>query len=156
MSTEDSADWIPNNPLNKERVALWEQALRDPALRQGHGCLARRLTSDENEPWQQCCLDVACRVAMANGVVLQEIVKVTDDPEVVKRGYSDGSPGTEFSVLPPVVRDWYGLPGSWVPLVVPVFGEMNATNVNDELKLPFAQIADLIKATYLEGEDSGE
>lgn len=153
-----NGDEVHNTP-NLERVALWEQALRDPNLIQGHAYLA---SSDTEEgPWRQCCLDVACRVAIEHGVQLQQVIH--------QRGtFADGSPASffvrgyqqpakadsapVFSVLPEPVRNWFGFNSRWVPLQHE--GNLvDATDLNDTLLLTFPQIADAIYATYLAPEE---
>jgi len=142
-----------NEAVNKEHVRLWVQALRSPGLIQGHGALAKR--KSEDEPWQQCCLDVACRVAMDNGVELEETV----DQQTWgwSRGYvfnlktpPEVEPWKEFTTMPNVVRTWYGFDyGNVSPMKYGAREDVSAIDLNDELRLSFAVIADIIEATFL-------
>lgn len=125
--------------VNKERVALWVQALRDPDLIQGLEALATR--ENETCPWEQCCLDVACQVAKANGLPLTEVILT------YQRGYNQGD-DVEVHVLPHTVRDWYGFNETYVKLYHQ--GQATfATELNDDERLTFDQIADVIEQTYL-------
>ena len=138
---------------NKERVALWEQALRNPELVQGNGRLAARVSP--GDPWQQCCLDVACRVAMDNGVELQECFDETRDTTTTgtlvkkeKRGYMDfNGSQSNWTGLPQTVMDWYGLDST---VVMPLNGKpCSAVTMNDMLRMPFPEIADAIHDHFL-------
>lgn len=135
---------------NKERLRLWVQALRDPNLVQGFGCLAQRQTEDE--PWQQCCLDVACQVAIANGLRL-----IQKTSEVRTRGhmrtYTATNHPNDFSsvLLPFAVLEWYELSGE---TGVSLDG-VTAAELNDERMMTFVQIADIIE-THFKLDETGE
>lgn len=141
------AEKVENVP-NVERIALWEQALRNPELVQGRNMLALR---SGDGPWRQCCLDVACRVAMEHGVELAEVYESYKGGE--SRGYKVGDGRVfdrQFNILPPVVRDWFGFTNVWVMLNYPRHGNhLSATELNDDEMLTFPEIADLIRDTYL-------
>jgi hypothetical protein len=137
--------------INKERVQLWVDALRDPSLKQGQHYLATR---QEDGTWKQCCMDVACRVAMANGLPL---IEATDDEHpyamIVRRGYlQDGE--VEFGVLPHAVRAWYGLTECNPDVFhTDAFGDyttISLGDLNDSEGATFPEIADLITASWLE------
>lgn len=139
---------------NRERIALWVKELRNPDLVQANGILAQ---SDKPDgPWRQCCLDVACRVAMDNGLELKEHIRVPSEGDpFYSRGYETGgdpdSYGEDvtYSILPPAVRDWYGFDSKWVGVKLGDQG-WDATVLNDDLRLTFSKIADAVEATYLQ------
>lgn len=134
--------------VNKEAVRLWVDALRDPQLIQGYGRLATKHTG--SSVWAQCCLDVACRVAIANGIELTEKMSPDGLPSdgKVKRGYlDDGFRIYNFTGLPRQAMRWFGFSNSEVPL-----GEKSAITLNDDFKLTFSEIADVIEATYLQDQ----
>jgi hypothetical protein len=156
-----------SNLVNKERVALWVAALQDPTLIQGHGFLAQR---DEGESaWKQCCLDVACQVALANGL---EGVETQVNPMQSRRGYRwesgvEDEEGVllwqdEWSVLPSPVARWYGLTGNDgdVRLLDMSREEfLYATEANDDRRWSFPTIAQAIRDTFLTeggGVDDGD
>lgn len=119
---------------NLEIMRLWSAALRSDEFEQGRGNLAR--TSHDGST-QHCCLGVLCELAIRAGVPLN----VTKDAYGVT--YYDGSAGT-----PPVsVRKWAGL-GSSILLSLPRLGMRPAFELNDTYKMPFAEIADAIDATF--------
>lgn len=137
------------NMVNKERVRLWVDALRNPELIQGFELLAKR--SGPDEPWEQCCLDVAIQVAMANGVELRvgSVPSATHGCE--KRTYWDSGAGNSTS-LPGVVRDWYGFGARHVSGLAYNGEYCTAIQLNDELKLTFLQIADVLEQNFLSDE----
>lgn len=135
---------------NKERLRLWVQALRDPNLVQGFGCLAQRKTEDE--PWQQCCLDVACQVAIANGLRLIQKTSVLLTGGHM-RIYTATNHPNDFSslLLPFAVLEWYELSGeTGVSL-----GGVTAAELNDNRLLAFTEIADIIE-THFKLDETGE
>lgn len=140
------------NTVNKEAVRLWVDALRDPQLIQGYGKLAT--THEGSSAWAQCCLDVACRVAIANGIELQEDVRYDGKPEdgKMKRGYKDDESESErflnFTTLPHQAMVWFGFNSIEVQL-----GKTTAMALNDGRKLTFPEIADVIEATYLHPQE---
>jgi len=152
-----------NESVNKDRVRLWVEALRNPELVQGRQLLAFRTTDKGDGPWQQCCLDVACRVAMDNGLELEEAVHtaVRSLKSGFKRGYrdarhSDTSPSTNpfnYTALPDVVAQWYGF-GVCDVLMGKEGARFTAIDLNDGQCLTFPAIADTIEAEFL--ADKGE
>lgn len=155
--------------VNEQRVALWVQALRNPELVQGTGQLAYRYINQDSDdsPWQQCCLDVACQVALANGL---EGVWETEEvvggraSRVYVWGMTLGDPGDpaglghfvrperDKNLLPPPVRDWFGLTDVDPTVAVDEDGAyISASQANDELRSSFAEIADGLVRTYLSG-----
>jgi hypothetical protein len=135
--------------VNKERIRLWEQALRNPKLIQGQGRLAARDTPDD--PWRQCCLDVACQVAIREGLELEVSIQsiglyALESGE--KRGYRDGYLSVfNFGNLTPAVQEWYGLDSASVMLRHAGQG-VSAAVLNDAYELPFPEIADVICETF--------
>jgi hypothetical protein len=138
--------------VNRERIRLWEQALRDPNLVQGRGHLAQQVVVDG--PWMQCCLDVACQVAIREGLELEMVVASPFSQEkgvIKKRGYVRQDPlfegQNEFSVLPFAVQEWYGLKSREVELNFED-ATATATFLNDSAKFSFTEIADVICETF--------
>lgn len=137
--------------VNKERVTLWVDALLDPTLVQGEGRLASR--DNDNEPWKQCCLDVACRVAMANGLELEEvIVRHPGGNKWTKRGYVEGPGVTNYASLPLQVMDWYNFDTTEVFLNDAVVVERSAITLNDSEKRTFPEISAILRARFLEDQ----
>lgn len=150
-----------NENVNKERVALWVEALRDPTLVQGTKKLATR--ENPEQPWKQCCLDVACQVAIENGVRLEVAMypasTLTGNAFCQKRGYwdsrGDGTGLWNFNALPQPVMDWYGFKSSKViGMKMPGnIDPVDAVVLNDCLGLTFPQIADILEANFLQAEE---
>lgn len=140
--------------VNKERVRLWVDALRNPELIQGFELLAKR--SGPDEPWEQCCLDVATQVAMDNGVELE--VRIVNHIDRIdrqqKRVYVDRDGHSFFNTtsLPPTVMEWYGVTGRSVEGLMYEGLTFSAVQLNDELKLTFLQIADVLEQNFLSDE----
>lgn len=127
------------------RVRLFITALRSDNFTQGRG----RLTFLEDAKANDCCLGVACKVAVGNGVPLM----ITADPEESNFGIVRYGRGGEWeiSLLPTVVRDWFGF-GSVSPRVFIGDGDdypMELTRLNDDRGYTFAMIADVVEATYI-------
>jgi len=133
---------------NKDRLRLWVAALRDPNLVQGHGCLAQRRSEDE--PWQQCCLGVACEVAIAKGLPLLRKTVENRMRGFVRAYAVEGAESFDTLVLPPAVLEWYGLPQRIREVDL---GTDLAVELNDESRLTFAEIADIIEEHFQLNED---
>jgi len=126
--------------INKERVALLVEALRDGSWVQGR----ERLRNGGDE---YCCLGVACEVAIANGCVVT--VGQHDNGFYVYDGFSD--------FLPPSVREWYGFvsPDPAVGRLRPIGHQpensirLAATKANDLLNKSLAEIGELFEACYI-------
>ena len=58
----------------------------------------------------------------------------------------------EESTLPPLVMDWYGLDTDNPVLALHQPVSNNVIGANDNLKLPFWDIAQLLRAQYVKGE----
>jgi hypothetical protein len=136
-------------PVNKDRVALWAEALENPKLVQGQNRLAYR---DLDGPWKQCCLDVACQVALANGLEGVEAEEVQLGTISTMREYvwEEGDAHyRESLVLPAPVCAWYGFEDT-----NPDIGSHEASYFNDTLRLTFSEIAAKVRDAYLdEGEN---
>jgi hypothetical protein len=119
--------WRPNAIPDKENLRLWVKALRSGDFKQGKGCL-------KNEDDTYCCLGVATKVAMENGVEVGEV-------------FDWGQAG-----LPSAVQDWYGLrsanPAVGIEGPATGWGLCDAIGANDFRNLDFGQIADAIEKTY--------
>lgn len=140
---------MPNPKPNKARIRLLVNALRSGRYQQGYNRL-----KTIKEDTEHCCLGVACEVAKLQGLILPERLRPDG---TVTFGAVD--------VLPEVVRDWYGfasvdpilLPGPpqrkpWWKVWVrqPEYeNDVTAITLNDEMRLPFRDIADAFERTYL-------
>lgn len=135
--------------VNKERIALWVEALRSGEYEQGFGELERL---GRGEKGQHCCLGVATRVAMAGGALVEAIVS-EDDPATRFMSVLDaGCSYPTVGHLPRAAAEWFGLPVPSVTTDVEVmYGDRmtKLTALNDGEKLSFDEIADLIEETYL-------
>lgn len=129
---------------NKERVRLLVEALRSGEHEQARGHLEAR----EDGKIKRCCLGVACRVAMANGLEL----KVNEN---------DGWANTLFNgqddVLPHTVAEWFDFYDTNPTVAVLREGDwVSATRANDSLRLNFAEIANAFERQYLSDEETPE
>src|SRR3954470_12989892 len=113
-----------------ENAQKWVDALRSGRFKQGK----HTLTQIDNDGIQRdCCLGVACKVAIENGVPIAVNVRydTLDGPRVLIREY-DGCSG---SILPESVTEFLGM-----------FNERNGLDdLNDYQGLSFEQIADHIE-----------
>lgn len=121
---------------NKANIRLWVDALRSGKYRQGRQYLE---TVGKDGVVRHCCLGVACRVAMANGV--DEFTTTRGDETVIT--VFDKHVG----VLPLNVRVWLGLDDCDPKLVVD--GSVTAIEANDDCNWSFDQIASALEETYL-------
>jgi|SRR5207247_10631804 len=89
----------------KERIALWADALDSGEFEQGQSAL-EIIKKDGTK--ENCCMGVACRVAMRNGLELHTETKFDDSVEMT--WFSAGSTYNAGSstYLPQAVMDWYG------------------------------------------------
>lgn len=131
--------------VDKERVRLLIQALRSGRFKQGHSVLAR---VHDDESVSYCCLGVACRVALENGVEME--VRIRKSPGgIAKDLIFNGSGG----YMPMSVKEWFGFEDT-NPLLVKDDGFRDRAAVfNDELGLNLEQIADAFERTYLQPEE---
>jgi hypothetical protein len=130
---------------NKERVALLVATLRSGKYLQGRAVLESIAFAER----RNCCLGVACRVAMDNGCK----VTVVDDPGNLWVQF-DESRGR----LPESVIQWYGF-GNGGDNPILDLGEgkgwLPAISCNDSLRMPFPEIADAFERTFMkEDEDA--
>lgn len=124
---------------NKERIKLLVDALRSGEYTQTTGVLEKKT---ENET-SNCCLGVACRVAIINGLELDLGTFNGVDSESITTfdGIND--------VLPQKVMNWYGFEYN-SPHVISGSGyKTTAMALNDNEKRNFADIADAFERTYL-------
>lgn len=141
---------------NKENIKKVVDALRSGEYLQGNGALEY---VDLEGKTRNCCLGVACRVAVANGVDLLVIssagsLNLGNGQYVDKLGF-DGM----GDFLPNAVMDWLGIPNHSPALnVVGRFNAVTATMMNDDLKYDFNRIADAFEDTFLSpvGDDGTE
>jgi hypothetical protein len=132
----------------EQHRAAFLAALRSGKYIQGFGSLAQL-----NDTMQYCCLGVACSVAMHDGVVTRQ--KYFEQP-IFKYGVLDKEDWST-GVLPSAVMDWLGI-ASNDPILVqdarntdPLNKTLTAVMLNDDLKLPFPQIADLFEYFFANG-----
>jgi hypothetical protein len=117
--------------VNSERMQLLVDALRSGEYQQTQGTLEDKIGN--------CCLGVACRVAMKHGLNIQIEIQLNDQT------LFDGCDG----VLPPSVSSWYGLESADPELILPGNETASATRCNDNLHLDFNSIAAAFERTFL-------
>lgn len=130
---------------NKERVQLLVDALESDQFKQGIGALERFSDAFSKQPLdavENCCLGVACRVAMANGLDLP-----TERVFVDRVRFGD-----ETGFLPWQVREWFEFntsdPALWTS---DEFDEQStAVSMNDGRAMNFRGIAAAFKRTYID------
>lgn len=130
--------------VNKERVQLLVDALLSGEHVQGFGVLERITDGGVTE---RCCLGVACRVAMANGVV----VGTQTEGHEGSATFFDSSSGT----LPWSVQTWFGFDSESPNLLGADSPDNNwtAIDMNDNRREPFALIAQRFKLRYIDDTD---
>lgn len=123
--------------MNPEIKEKWVAALRSGEYKQGRGTL-KYTDRDDNAAY--CCLGVLCEVAVKEGVLSSPTTPAM---------YGDWYYGAEEeqSALPVVVQDWAGLTGPG-RLLTSVEGAHSLIGLNDELRLSFEQIADVIEEQF--------
>jgi|ERR1700733_13269058 len=125
----------PEIQPNKERIALWVQALRSNQYTK----IRAKLRNTENG---RCCLGVACDVSQIsnwNWVQLDEKSCPTYD-----------GCGTDWQYMPPNVAKWFGFNNN-NPSVI-INGHLEKLSIiNDTTSCSLSDIADLIETTYLNG-----
>lgn len=147
-------------PMNQEIKARWVQGLRDPALVQGFGAL-------RTEDNKQCCLNILMQEAVDAGVQEPAVLRINYMYPDASRVDLSRSLYLEDTVLTRQVAIWAGLENAngvprrdpWVRLdeearsILDGMQEIyvnktsySLSGCNDDLKLSFAKIADLIEA----------
>lgn len=114
-----------------DNAKLWVAALRSGRFKQGRGCLTKLVDGGQLD----CCLGVACKVAIENGLAVE--VKPATFDVLMYEG--------ETGILPESVASWLGL-----EKCNGVFGKVPSdfqqlTEMNDNGKT-FAEIADIIES----------
>jgi hypothetical protein len=129
-------------PVNKERVQLLIDALESGKYRQGYGALSR---VDVEGNRHDCCLGVACYVANENGAGL--VVETYNDHHFV----IDGLDG----LLSQKALKWYGFTSNNPVLKQRGHFTLNgrAAAVLNDRGVPFSEIADAFRYTYIEGHE---
>lgn len=125
--------------VNKENMRAWVAALRSGEFVQGEERLAILLP--DRVTFAFCCLGVACELAArTNDKIVVGAMKDTLGRSL--RGYDENA-----SVLPESVQEWLGVHEA-APSVL--FGEryVELTHLNDNMHLPFSEIADLIEVQF--------
>lgn len=139
--------------MNPEVKAKWIDALRDPNAVQTTGTL--EVCQGKNKG--QCCLGVLMEVAYKDGVIQphQRRRHVNPNGQVIYQYWSAMIGGWEDGTLTPEVVEWAGLSGSNPEITVPTgeytdeYGdeveEIELSEANDSMKMPFSAIADAIE-----------
>lgn len=121
--------------VNRERMELWAQALESDKYVQCKGNLrmeARGIESGDMATWH-CAVGVGMAVAEAHGVKIE------------RREWLNKSG------IPDRVLDWYGLKGNpWLNL--DDGRHSSVIGANDRLGLPFWDIAQALRATYVKDQ----
>ncbi len=122
--------------MNSEIKAKWVAALRSGDFTQGTGAL--------NYDGRYCCLGVLCELGRQEGVVEKEV-------EGLFGQYVSKDSERSTSILPYSIRQWAGL-GDSPEVVIPDPEEVyergsivTLIELNDTLRLSFADIADIIE-----------
>lgn len=120
--------------VNKERVELWVQALESDGYNKCVGSL--RVQSPIHGKTMHCVEGVAMAVAEAHGLRIHETAWFG-------------------ATMPPYVRNWYGIEFN-APIVIhdDEYGKVTAIGANDSAGRSFWEIAQMIRAKYLKGEES--
>lgn len=125
--------------VNKERVELWAQALESEQYVQCYGHLRNGLN-------HRCAVGVAIEVALRNGHQFSGYGERDECGMVTAIWCGD--------FLPRSITSWYGfdLPDPLLNMEYQDKRPLRTTMVNDNLRLPFWDIAQAIRATYLKDE----
>ena len=139
--------------MNPEVKAKWLTALRDPSAVQ----TVNTLEVCKGEDKGQCCLGVLMEVAYKDGVIqpYERREMVRPDGQVIYQYWSEMNDRWEDGTLTPEVVKWAELPNSNPEVTVPTdewsdeYGEevydIELSDANDSLKMPFTAIADAIE-----------
>lgn len=136
---------------NLPRIRLLIDALRSGNFKQGTGSLESwEINEDGRVNPRNCCLGVACRVALQNGLDL-DVSIWSATPEITM---FDG----EVGYLPSSVVDWYGFSNMNPALKTPdlefslmcasTLNDSQQKNFNDSRQKNFDEIAHYFELTY--------
>lgn len=127
--------------MREDIKVRWVEALRSGQYEQTEGLLA----NDNGF----CCLGVLCEIAVQDGVVVKEVKDQWEgdpnDNHVVTYGV-----GTEYAmdaVLPSMVYEWAELESS-NPAIMYQDVRHPISDLNDDYKLTFSEIADVIEREF--------
>lgn len=129
---------------NKERIKLLVDALRSGKYIQGKNVLTQMVDNQDRD----CCLGVACKVAIENGLELSIMKNQSAESEYDTSINNCVRYERTLYTLPGSVKDWYGFLSINPTLQSDSRGNM-ASVFNDEFNYTFDQIADLFEKTYL-------
>lgn len=134
-------------PCNTENMQKFVTALRSGDFQQGQNALEY---TDLSGKVTNCCLGVACRVAVKDGLELQVTNSGADNHATYFAG--------ETAFLPYEVQKWLGV-ATGNPVLRAIhpdsmfddadFDLLTATYLNDSGNFTFNQIADAFERTYL-------
>jgi|ERR1044071_4550800 hypothetical protein len=135
--------------MNPEIKQRWVDALRSGEYHQTDGMLFQ-YDPGLDAPYTEsfCCLGVLCELAVEDGVVERAYIYPKDRDQSVGYIATGGKPDehTQFDILPRVVADWAGLDGDTIP--TPSGYEDSLITMNDDFKLSFQKIADIIEEGF--------
>ena len=130
---------------NKENLRKWIDALRSGKYVQARNVLHRQTSEGESF----CCLGVACKVALDNGLKLS--VSLERDERGIAVRYDDTA-----ATLPPAVAGWLGIDSDgdvrFRPTDPDRMGDkedpVSAIGANDSCGWDFARIADKLEQHF--------
>lgn len=129
--------------MGKREMLLWADALEQPERKQGRRFL-------ETVDGAQCCLGVACEIAVKDGVVLEKVQErfesdgVAEDVQMYGYVVRTGVSFVQYSYLHPDVVKWLGV-DSEDPILVDDDRTRPATSCNDVDRMTFPEIAQLVR-----------
>jgi hypothetical protein len=141
-SQKDASDLAVKDGRTLHNAEHWLQALESGEFKQSQGILCRKVPNG----WAYCCLGVGCEVAEQHGVTIR---RATDEDKRVRcddigrilGGSLDGQPD---------VKTWLGLRENTGAVCYPDGRVRNngvhLATLNDDQKLPFPEIAQIIRA----------
>lgn len=137
MVTKTAEKLTAPQKLGLQRLSLLVKALRSGKFTQG----INRLTTVHKDKECDCCLAVACKVAMANG--LQLPVKAAE-AEHNKKKVACRRYGRQLYYLPGDVKKWFGFRDSEAAFRH-ANGKLNSLALMNDTGKTFKQIADTIE-----------
>lgn len=132
-----------SNEPDRERIALWVAALRDPEAKQARKVLTRA------DGGGDCCLGIACKVAIANGLQLETGIGAMMIEDYATDVVVYGFPHGEKAFLPTEVQEWFGFDSHNPCIGYHDEGQVTGTLANDIFGLTLPEIADIIEAHFL-------